>query len=249
MFYSHQAGKNSQLNPKDWMCNWQWPSEMKKLQQCIGTGGGLRFPPGNALQPFLPQMLQPRVATWTYHTERSHWEAHLSTQEGCSRMSLQRVTSNLPQGGTYPELGSLSLNLGCKMYFPPQSSLLHASSQGWKSWSPFHQGRDADGCNKFSSILFLLCFAFFLIVLAHFVMCCMFSYLFASTPACMCIYKCSCFSIVCLLLGYVWGSSICLFTKSTNRHSLVCFPCTIYIYSHVLTSFPLSLFLITASQL
>lgn len=116
MFYSQQVGKNSQLNPKDWICNWQWPSEVKKLQQCIGTVGGLQFPPGNALQPFLPQTLQPRVPTCTYHTERSHWEAHLSTQGGCARMSLQRVTSNLHQGRIYPELGSLGLNLDCKMY-------------------------------------------------------------------------------------------------------------------------------------
>lgn len=162
MFYSHQAGKNSQLNPKDWMCNWQWPSEVNKFQQCIGTGRGLRFLPGNDLQPFLPQMLQPRVPTWTYHTERSHREAHLSTQKGCARRSLQRVTSKLHKGGTYPELGSLGLNLDCKMYFPHQSGWLHASSQGGKSWSPSHEGRNADGCIKFSSILFLLWFAFFL---------------------------------------------------------------------------------------
>lgn len=245
MLCSHQAGKNSQLNPKDWMCNWQWPSEVKKLQQCIGTVGGLRFPPGNALQPFLPQTLQPRVPTWSYHTERSHWEAHLSTQGGCARMSLQRVTSNLHQGRIYPELGSLGLNLDCKMYFPHQSSLLHASSQGRKSWSPSHQGRDADGCNKFSYILLLLCFAFF-DSFYSFCHSCMFSYLFASTPACTCIYKCSFFSIVC---SYAWGSSVCLSTMSINGHSLLCFPRTICIYSHILTSFPLSLFLLTARQL
>lgn len=163
-------------------------------------------------------------------------------------MSLQTVTSNLHQGRIYPELGSLGLNLDCKMYSRIRAACCtHHHRDERVEAHPIKEEMLMDVIS-FHLLYFLLCFAFF-DSFCSFCHSCTFSYLLTSTPACTCIYKCSFFSIVCLLLDYVWGSSVCLFTKSTNGLSLLCFPRTIYIYSHILTFFPLSLFLITASQL